>query len=243
MSSDPVILVVDDDPEIRRLVAGYLADQGMRTLTADDADAARRRLGTTSVDLVVLDVMLPGESGLELLAALRSGALETPSASESLPVILLTALGEEADRVQGLELGADDYLAKPFGPRELLARIRTVLRRSAGTRPTSEDRFEFDGWHIDLRRRELLDPSGALVDLTRGEFDLLAVFTQRPQEVLDRDALLDATRGREAAPFDRSIDVQIGRLRRKIELEASAPRLIRTVRGAGYLFTAEVHGA
>lgn len=237
MEDAATILVVDDDAEIRRLVAGYLTDQGYRTLTAPEAGTARAVLAAGGVDLVVLDIMLPGEDGLSLVADLRTHS--------DLPVILLTALGDEADRVAGLELGADDYLAKPFGPRELLARIRTVLRRSRRTGPDAGtvERLRFDGWTLDLKRRELLDPEGRLVDLTRGEFDLLAVFAQQPQTVLDRDALLDATRGREAAPFDRSVDVQVGRLRRKIEADAAAPRLIRTVRGAGYLFTATVQGA
>ena len=237
MEDAATILVVDDDAEIRRLVAGYLADQGYRTLTAADTAAAREALAAHGPDLLVLDVMLPGEDGLSFVRDLRTHS--------EVPVILLTALGEEADRVTGLELGADDYLAKPFGPRELLARIRTVLRRSR-TPDDSEaggERFRFEDWVLDLKRRELLDPEGRLVDLTRGEFDLLAVFVRQPQTVLDRDALLDATRGREAAPFDRSVDVQVGRLRRKIEANAAAPRLIRTVRGAGYLFTAEVQGA
>ncbi|MEE4299414.1 MAG: response regulator [Pseudomonadales bacterium] len=237
MEDTASILVVDDDAEIRRLVAGYLADQGYRTLTAADTSAAREALTRGDVDLVVLDVMMPGEDGLSLVRDLRTHS--------ELPVIMLTALGDEEDRVAGLELGADDYLAKPFGPRELLARIRTVLRRSRG--PSAErgtrDRFRFEGWTLDLKRRELLDPAGRLVDLTRGEFDLLAVLVQQPQTVLDRDALLDATRGREAAPFDRSIDVQVGRLRRKIEADAGTPRLIRTVRGAGYLFTPAVQDA
>lgn len=237
MDDDACILVVDDDPEIRRLVAGYLTDQGFRAITAEDAAAARAVLAARTPDLVVLDVMMPGEDGLALIRWLRRDS--------ELPVILLTALGEEADRVAGLELGADDYLAKPFGPRELLARIRTVLRRARAAAPGSPaaERFRFEGWTLDLRRRELVDPGGALVDLTRGEFDLLAVFVQHPQAVLDRDALLDATRGREAAPFDRSVDVQVGRLRRKIEGDPAHPRLIRTVRGAGYLFTADVLGA
>jgi two-component system OmpR family response regulator len=236
MDTPPRILVVDDDPEIRRLLADYLGRNGCTPAVAADAGAARTVLEADPPDLVVLDVMMPGEDGLSLCRWIRGRG--------SLPVILLTALGEETDRVVGLELGADDYLVKPFGPRELLARVRSVLRRTGAAPATPEtDRLAFDGWILDLRRRELTDPDGALVDLTRGEFDLLAVFARRPQEVLDRDALLDATRGREANPFDRSVDVQVGRLRRKIEADPARPALIKTVRGAGYLLAADVRPA
>ncbi|MEE4383001.1 MAG: response regulator [Pseudomonadales bacterium] len=236
MDTPPRILVVDDDPEIRRLLADYLGRNGCAPAVAADAAAARTVLEEEPQDLVVLDVMMPGEDGLSLCRWIRGRG--------ELPVILLTALGEETDRVVGLELGADDYLVKPFGPRELLARVRSVLRRTGAAPAAPEtDRLAFDGWVLDLRRRELTDPDGALVDLTRGEFDLLAVFARRPQEVLDRDALLDATRGREANPFDRSVDVQVGRLRRKIEADPARPALIKTVRGAGYLLTAAVRPA
>ena len=236
MDTPPRILVVDDDPEIRRLLADYLGRNGCTPAVAADAAAARSVLEEETPDLVVLDVMMPGEDGLSLCRWIRGRG--------ALPVILLTALGEETDRVVGLELGADDYLVKPFGPRELLARVRSVLRRTGpAPTPPETDRLAFDGWTLDLRRRELTDPDGALVDLTRGEFDLLTVFARRPQEILDRDALLDATRGREANPFDRSVDVQVGRLRRKIEADAARPVLIKTVRGAGYLLAADVRPA
>jgi two-component system OmpR family response regulator len=192
--------------------------------------------------LVVLDVMLPGEDGVSLCRRLRQ--------RHEMPVIMLTALADEADRVVGLEVGADDYVVKPFSPRELLARIRAVLRRAGGgggrqpplaQTPEVSQVLTFAGWRLDPARRELRDPEGVLVSLTAGEFDLLKAFVERPQRVLSRDLLLDATRGREAGPFDRSIDVQLGRLRRKVEADPKAPELLKTVRGGGYVLAATVH--
>ncbi len=242
MVGRPHLLVVDDDPEIRTLLERFLERHGYRVDVAADGAAMEAALAAGAFDLVVLDVMLPGEDGLSLCRRLRS---ET-----TLPVIMLTALADEADRVVGLEVGADDYVVKPFSPRELLARIRAVLRRSAqpaselAALPNAEPARElwcFAGWRLDPAARELRDAAGVLVALTAGEFALLKAFVERPQRVLSRDLLLDLTRGREAAPFDRSVDVQLGRLRRKIEADPKAPELIKTVRGDGYLLTAAVH--
>src|SRR5258708_944541 len=193
-------------------------------------------LGTARVDLVILDLMLPGEDGLSLCRRLR--------AEGTLPIIMLTAVGEETDRVVGLEMGADDYLAKPFSPRELLARIRAVLRRTAmpaAGSPAGTGRvFEFAGWRLDLARRQLYSPATALVDLRAAEFELLLALVERPQRVLTRDQLLDLARGRASTSIDRSIDVHISRLRHRIEIDPKEPALIKTVRSGGYVFTAPV---
>jgi len=234
------ILVVDDDREIRDLLARYLSDHGMRAQGAADGRQMRRILKDWSIDLIVLDLMLPGEDGLTLCRDLR--------AESNLPVIMLTAMGEETDRIVGLEMGADDYVAKPFNPRELLARIKAVLRRAEGrvTHSADSDHHRgvllFAGWRLDLGRRELLSPGNVLVALSTGEYALLTTFATHPQRVLSRDQLLDLARGREAQPFDRSIDVQVSRLRRKIETDPGEPELIKTVRSGGYLFTPEVTG-
>jgi two-component system OmpR family response regulator len=180
--------------------------------------------------------MMPGEDGLTLCRRVR--------ATSSLPIIMLTAMGEDTDRIVGLEMGADDYLPKPFNPRELLARIRAVLRRAGGDAPETPEENgglrTFDGWSLDLAKRELRAPDGTLVPLTAGEYDLLAVIVERPGRVLSRDQLLDLTRGRDAVPFDRSVDVQISRLRRKLEPDPKEPQIIKTVRGGGYVFACEV---
>ena len=235
MSTTPTILVVDDDPEIRDLLARFLDKHGLAALTAPDGERALRAVRDESVDLVVLDLMLPGEGGFEICRKLRQ--------ISTVPVIMLTALAEDTDRIVGLELGADDYVTKPFNPRELLARLRAVLRRASGQAVAGEEAgttFAFAGWSLDVARRELLDPEGAMVSLTAGEFDLLVAFLEHPRRVLDRDQLLTFTKGRMAQPFDRSIDVQLSRLRRKIEADPGEPRLIKTVRGGGYQFTPEV---
>ena len=236
MQRTPHILIVDDDAEIRDLVARFLKKHDIRVETAADGRAMRALMEKSRFDMIVLDLMLPGEDGLSLCRRLR---VET-----SMPVIMLTALGEETDRIIGLEMGADDYLAKPFNPRELLARIRAVLRRSASAaQPVDEEHGQtltFNGWSLDLAKRELRGPDGALIALTSGEFDLLAAFAERPKRVLNRDQLLDLTRGRTANAFDRSIDVQLSRLRRKVETDPKDPALIKTVRGGGYIFTADV---
>jgi len=237
MAQMPNILVVDDDPEIRSLLARFLDRHGMTATTAADGERALRAVRAGGIDLVVLDLMLPGEGGFEICRRLRQVS--------AVPVIMLTALAEDTDRIVGLELGADDYVTKPFNPRELLARIRAVLRRASGQAGPAGDeaaaaRYAFAGWTLDTARRELVDPMGTLVALTAGEFDLLVAFLERPRRVLDRDQLLGFTKGRMAQPFDRSIDVQLSRLRRKIEADPKEPRIIKTVRGGGYQFTPEV---
>jgi len=236
------ILVVDDDREIRNLLSKFLTKNGLRVSLAADGREMRRVLAEAKIDLIVLDLMLPGESGLTLCGQLR--------ATTSTPIIMLTAVSEETDRIIGLEMGADDYLPKPFNPRELLARIRAILRRTedraavaVAAAGESDPVFTFDGWKLHPARRQLLDPAGHQVELTGGEFDLLVTLIERPQRVLSRDRLLDLTKGRAASLFDRSIDVQIGRLRRKLETTVTgAGALIATVRGGGYMFTGTVTG-
>jgi two-component system OmpR family response regulator len=232
----PHILVVDDHRDIRETLAKYLERNGFRVSAAADAKAARERLKTAAIDLVVLDVMMPGEDGLSLCRHLRE--------TVELPVILLTAMADDTDRVIGLELGADDYVTKPFNPRELLARVKAVLRRVQAlpprARPAQAEAFRFAGWRLKVAQRELIDDTGVAVPLSTAEFDLLRAFLDHPRMVLSREQLLDLTRGRDAAVFDRSIDNQVSRLRRKIEPDPKAPSLIKTVWGGGYSFTAEV---
>lgn len=227
------LLVVDDDREIRDLVSRFLARHGYRVTTARDGREMKQALADWSVDLIVLDLMLPGTDGLTLCRELRAGS--------KIPVIMLTAMGEEMDRIVGLEMGADDYLAKPFNPRELLARIKAVLRRiDEPSRVPDEARsnlIRFENWEFDTAARILRNSDGVAMDLTAGEFELLQTFALHPQRVLNRDQILDMTRGRSAVPFDRSVDVQVGRLRRKIESDPANPLLIKTVRGGGYIFT------
>ena len=248
MEKTPHILIVDDDREIRDLLSRFLQKHGFRASTAADGRDMRKILADSRIDLIVLDVMMPGETGLQICAQLRAQGIPGPSGSSGAartPIIMLTAAGEDTDRIVGLEMGADDYLPKPFNPRELLARIRAVLRRSEdGGRPVGEADtsliLQFDGWKLDLGARRLAAPDGKEVDLSAGEFDLLAALAQRPRRVLSRDQLLDLCKGRAAQPFDRSIDVQVGRLRRKIEPDPTEPRIITTVRGGGYMFAPEV---
>jgi two-component system OmpR family response regulator len=227
------IIVVDDDAEIRQLVARYLEEHGLEVTAVDGGVALQRALCSTGADLVVLDVMLPDKDGLAICRDLRADG-------QHVPVILLTALAEESDRVLGLEIGADDYLIKPFSPRELLARIRAVLRRAPHQLAVHRDggvrQYRFGGWTLEPGRRTLLDASGVLVSLTGGEYDLLVALARNPGRVLGRDQLLELTRGRAAQAFDRSVDVQMSRLRRKL----GDPDLIKTVRGGGYLLSAEV---
>jgi len=236
MDPTPHILVVDDHRDIRDLVAKYLAKHGLRVTVADGGHALRKALKTSAIDLVVLDIMMPGEDGLSLCRHLRE--------TTDLPVILLTAMAEETDRVVGLEIGADDYLTKPFDPRELLARIKAVLRRTQSLprqrSGASPGRIRFDRWTFDTNRRELVDPAGVAVPLSTAEARLLTTFIEHPNMVLSRDQLLDLTQGRAAKVFDRSIDNQVSRLRRKIEAEPKSPVLIKTVWGGGYSFTAKV---
>jgi two-component system OmpR family response regulator len=228
------ILIVDDDAEIRALLRDYLERNGLRATAAADGRGMRAALATGRFDLVVLDLMLPGEDGLTLCRELR--------AHSRLPVIMLTARGEETDRVVGLEMGADDYVPKPFSPRELLARIKAVLRRTQALPPLPDRpearQLRFAGWTLDLARRQLVSPAGVVVPLSGGEYRLLRIFLDHPNRVLSRDQLLELARGREALPFDRSIDVQVGRLRRRLADEAAA--LIQTVRGEGYVLASEV---
>jgi two-component system OmpR family response regulator len=228
------ILLVDDDPEIRDLVADFLGKHGYRVETAADAHEMDRALAREMADLIVLDVMLPGEDGLAICRRLAMN-------DNGPPVIMLSAMGEDTDRIVGLELGADDYLPKPCNPRELLARVRAVLRRS--DQRSAENAVtaicEFAGWRLDLVRRELRSPAGVVVNLSSGEFSLLRAFAERPQRVLTRDQLLEFARGPDSEAFDRAIDVQISRLRRKLD-DGGGQDLIRTLRSEGYMFTAKV---
>ena len=240
MDRMPHLLVVDDDRDIRTLVAQFLTKHGYRVTAVRDGGEMMKALEASRVDLIVLDLMLPGEDGLSLCRRLRA----TPETAQT-PVIMLTAMGEETDRIVGLEMGADDYLAKPFSPRELLARVKAVLRRASGppvAGGAAGKTLGFEGWTLDLAKRELRSPDGVLVQLSAGEYDLLVAFVEHPQRVLTRDQLLDLARGRSAVPFDRSIDVQVSRLRRKIEPDPAEPTMIKTVRGGGYLFTPAVTG-
>ena len=237
MTPSPHILVVDDHREIRDLVSRALTKDGFRVSTAADGRAMRKALADSRIDLILLDLMLPGEDGLSLCRAVR--------ADSNIPIIMLTAKGEEVDRVIGLEMGADDYLPKPFGSRELIARIRAVLRRSGDKEPAASadqrpKRYRFDRWQLDTGARELLGDDGVAVPLSTGEYDLLIVLVERPQRVLNRDQLLDLARGRAANALDRSIDTQVSRLRKKLERDPNDPKLIKTVWGGGYMFTPEV---
>ena len=230
------ILIVDDQSEICDLVQEYLSNEGYRVSTAQDGAGMRRVITQDPIDLVILDLMLPGEDGLTLARSLRE--------ESSVGIIILTGRGETVDRIIGLEMGADDYLPKPFHLRELLARVKSVLRRastrSADRQGASRPRARFAGWNLDLSTRELLSPAGEEVRLTTGEFDLLSAFVNNANQVLSRDRLLDLARNREAGPFDRTIDVQVGRLRRKLEDDPQRPTMIKTVRGSGYIFTPSV---
>lgn len=237
MRATPHILVVDDHREIRDLVSRALTKEGFRVTTAADGRAMRKALADARVDLILLDLMLPGEDGLSLCRTLR--------AESNIPIIMLTAKGDEIDRVVGLEMGADDYLPKPFGSRELIARIRAVLRRSreradapgSGERPK---RYRFESWVLDTGARALLREDGVTVPLSTGEYDLLVALVERPHRVLSRDQLLDLARGRTASALDRSIDTQVSRLRKKLEANPADPKLIKTVWGGGYMFTPTV---
>jgi two-component system, OmpR family, response regulator len=232
----PRILVVDDDPGIRDVLAEFLSRHGYAVEAVGDGRAMETAIQARTPDLVVLDLMLPGESGFDLARWMRG--------QSDIPIVMLTAMGEETDRIIGLELGADDYLAKPFNPCELLARIRAVLRRAgdqAGRRSDPVGRsLRFAGWVLEPARRRLLNPDGVEVALTGGEYDLLLALLERPNRVLTRDMLLDLLRGRQAGPFDRAIDVAISRLRRKLEDDGRNGQLIKTVRGGGYVLAATV---
>jgi two-component system OmpR family response regulator len=229
------ILMVDDDPGIRDVVSDFLTRHGFLVETAGDAQEMERALSRGPVDLVVLDIMLPGEDGLAICR--RLAGADGPA------IIMLSAMGEETDRIVGLELGADDYLPKPCSPRELLARIRAVLRRRQEPRSAEGPLgagCAFAGWRLDLVRRELRSPQGVVVNLSSGEFSLLRAFVERPQRVLTRDRLLDLARGPDTEAYDRAIDVQISRLRKKLDDGSGGQELIRTIRNEGYVFTAKV---
>jgi two-component system, OmpR family, response regulator len=235
------VLVVDDDPQIGELLSDYLKQHGYRVTVARDGIDMRRKLKEKRVDLVVLDIMMPGEDGLSICRKLREEA-------EDLLIIMLSAMNEETDRIVGLEVGADDYISKPFSPRELLARIKTLERLTMG--PVVEQRrkrqinrlprFKFAKWILDQNKRQLLPVDGAAMPLSTGEYELLMAFLENSKRTLTRDQLLDITRGRQANPFDRTIDVQVARLRKKIEDNPKEPKLIITVRGGGYQLTVDV---
>lgn len=235
MDSVSHIAVVEDDPEISRMMVNCMTEHGFVVSPARTGRDLDRLLSDTKIDLVILDVGLPGEDGLSICRRLRG--------QSTVPIIMVTARGGDTDRIVGLEIGADDYLPKPFNPRELVARVRAVMRRAATSElvsPKGPKALIFDGWRLDLARRQLVDPTGAIRSLTSGEFNVLALFCQHPRQVLSRDNLLDLLHGRAAAVFDRSIDVQISRLRRKIEPKVKDPTYIKTVRYGGYFFTPAV---
>lgn len=236
MTSVPHVLIVDDEPAIRDLIRNYLGRHGLEISVASDGHEMREQMARKHVDLVLLDLGLPGEDGLALTRHIRSHS--------NVGVIIVTGSGESVDRIVGLELGADDFVGKPFDLRELLARVRSVLRRTASAaEPDVSSRhheLRFGGWRLDTQGRRLFNTDGTEVEITTGEYDLLCVFVENPNKVLSRDQLLQATRNRDAGPFDRAIDMQITRLRRKIEVDPDKPALIKSVRGAGYIFTAAV---
>ena len=234
-ASDARILLVEDESEIAQILTTALEESGFSVIAVRSAGEMDSVLGKEHVDVAVLDVMLPGEDGFSICRRLRSAS--------TLPIIMLTALGDEIDRVVGLEVGADDYVTKPFSSRELIARIRALLRRARDTRPAEVDSshiFHFAGWTLDPSHRELIDSHGTHVTLTSAEFDLLLSFCQRPRQILSREQLLELTRCGHAGPIERSIDVHVSRIRQKIELDPRDPTLIKTVRLGGYLFTASV---
>ncbi|OYY90072.1 MAG: DNA-binding response regulator [Sphingomonas sp. 28-66-16] len=236
MADQPHLLLVDDERSIREPLAQFLHKQGFRVTQAADAASARTRLAAYAIDLVILDIMMPGEDGLSLCRHIRE--------TSDLPVILLTARSEETERIVGLEMGADDYVVKPFSPRELATRAKVVLRRSAAggarQRPPEAGAYGFADWVLKTGERALVDRDGVSVALSTGEYNLLLALVQRPRQVLTRDQLLDLTQGREAAAFDRAIDNQVSRLRRKIEADPKNPELVKTVWGGGYTLAAEV---
>lgn len=229
------LLLVDDDSEICELLSDLLRKYGYQVLTANDGVQMFRLLDQHKVDLIILDVMLPGEDGLTLCRRLRGQSI--------IPIIMLTANGEDTDRIIGLEMGADDYMAKPFNPRELVARIKAVLRRSQdmqmviADKHTLTEKIKFSGWTLDTAARRLLSPDNIEITLSAGEFSLLSTFISRPKRILSRDQLLELLHNRTPGPFDRSIDIQVSRLRQKLETDPKKPQIIKTVRGGGYIFS------
>ena len=236
MDTPSKILIVDDDRDIRSLLADYLDGHGYSTLMAADGNAMWSALDNNQIDLVVLDLNLPGDDGLTLCRNLRAKSM--------MPVIMLTARSEPLDRILGLEMGADDYLPKPFEPRELLARIRSVLRRTQsltlGSNGEHVQRLKFSDWTLDLTARHLVSPEGMVIALSGAEFRMLNIFLDHPNRILNRDQLLNMTHGRDADPFDRSIDIQISRLRQKLREDARSPQIIKTVRNGGYVLSVNV---
>ena len=233
----PHVLMLDDDADIRALVTEYLGENGLRVTAVGTGKEFSEHLARETIDLVIIDLRLPGESGLQIAHKLRE--------ESQIPIVMLTGLAEEADRVMGLELGADDYLTKPFSPRELLARIRALLRRSKAQASVADAiatvrAYRFGGWELNVPLRKLKNPEGAAVELTKGEFSLLTAFLSAPQRVLTRDQLLELSRLHNAEVYDRAVDLQILRLRRKIEADPAHPSYIKTERGAGYVFAAPV---
>jgi two-component system, OmpR family, response regulator len=234
---DAHVVICDDDPDLRNLLGQFLLDHGYSVVgVSSGRELARYMRSGVPVDLVILDIMLPGQSGIEICRDLRG--------TSNIPILMLTARGDETDRVVGLEMGADDYVTKPFSPNELLARIKALLRRariSGGSQSGERTRgYEFEGWRLDILRRELRNPGGVIVDLSAGEYDLLVAFLEMPQRVLSREQLLEAARSTDATNLDRSIDVQVSRLRRRIDADSEGESLIKTVRGAGYMLVPAV---
>jgi len=240
MDTPDHILIVDDDAEIRSLLGTYLTRNGLKVTAVADGKAMWRALDAARVDLIVLDLMLPGDDGLTLCRELRARKMDEP-------VIMLTARGDETDRIVGLEMGADDYLPKPFSARELLVRIKVILKRvrslPPNMKPDEHDALQFGDWRLDTRQRHLLSPQGVVTPLSGAEFRLLRIFLAHPHRVLNRDQLVDLTQGREADPLDRSIDVQVSRLRQRLGDDPKDPKLIKTVRGEGYVLSVAVSGA
>ncbi len=231
----PAILIVDDDAQIRDLLSEYLSGFGMAVTAVEDGSHMEEALAKSDFDLVILDLMLPGEDGLSLCRGLR--------ARSNIPILMLTARGETTDRIVGLEVGADDYISKPFEPRELVARIQSILRRAQGAKEPAKPSAEtitFNGWTLQVALRQLVSAAGTVVPLSNAEFRLLNVFIEHPNRVLTRDFLLDAARGRNIDLFDRSIDILVSRLRQKLNDDARQPGMIKTVRGEGYLLDAKV---
>ena len=232
------ILLVEDDPEISRMLADVLAENGFTATFVASSRSMDLHLDKSAVDLIVLDVMLPGESGFSICRRLR--------ATSNIPIIMLTALGEEVDRVVGLEIGADDFITKPFSSRELVARIRALLRRAQGDQPRSvrsAKAFQFSGWRLEASSRQLFNPDGVRISLTSAELDLLAAFCRNPGRILSRDQLLELTHSGLAGPIVRSIDVHVSRIRQKIEPDIQDPTIIKTVRLGGYVFTPELQAS
>jgi two-component system OmpR family response regulator len=236
MGDQNSILLVEDDAEIGELISRYLENNGMAVSWVESGEAFDRKLATTGYDIIILDLNLPGEDGLSICRRV--------SASREIPIIIVTAKGEDVDKIVGLEMGADDYLVKPFNPRELLARVRAVLRRAEpqarGNDDAAKQTFQFLGWRVNLLAREVVSPTGAKVAMTGAEFDLLHAFCENPNRVLTRDQLINMTHGRTAGPFERSIDVLVSRLRQKLEKDPKAPSMIQTIRSEGYMLSAPV---